>query len=741
MKNISKYLFLILFLSIIQKVSAQKISLIDLHTMASHKNWETSNKLLIAKGWDYYDSSQSDGEGYNKISWALGRNEYDNAKAKAWFYIYNFEGTPNKIMYRFRQKEVYSAISKQLSLNGYKLTGEEILNNRVVASYENKGFYLEIAYTREEDEKEDNYYENSSKKTYTVYEVTIYKKGGVYDPLNGIKKEYNDDGILISNYNLKDGKYDGVYTAYDSIGRFRTTYHFKMGSKEGAFSERIYLEGDTEYYHLEGSYINDEKEGKWVGKIITPTEKNTVQEFFYVKGKKEGLQKEAKQNQILFQNYKNDNLEGKSYEYLNISRQLFGGYSTLDTLKIKAYRNSETNYASNKLNGLAKYFDTTGSIVSEGVYKDSLKTGLWKYYHESIVDENDVLISCSKQLCKESNYIEGKLNGIQKQYSILNEIKIPCKENDQNTEDCTKTECISINEIATYKDGELNGPYELKHVNGELISKGNYSNEKRTGKWQINNESKFSLWLNKRTYETGQYTNDQREGKWERFDADNQLLESYTYSHDSINGEHISYVSNKPKEKKYFEDGKLLKIEELDTAGNIKKAYSFKNETESKFDCVFEETLPTGIYSSTYSFIKANKFQISPISFQLDFLSADTSVKKLNGLFEHKSLDDQTLEIGDYTAGIKTGNWEYYFYDQNIRVSYDYDGYGQITNESYYDLKQQIPFSGEFICENKDGLFEERKIKDGLRNGTTRYKDANDKTIKKESYKQGVLKE
>lgn len=738
--NKSKYLFLIVFLSIIQQLSAQKISLIDLHTMASHKNWETSNKLLIAKGWDYYDSSESDGEGYNKISWALGRNEYDDAKAKAWFYIYNFEGTPNKIMYRFRQKEVYGDISKQLSLNGYKLTGEEILNNRVVASYENKSFYLEIAYTREEDKKEDNYYENSNKKTYTVYEITIYKKGGVYDPLNGIKKEYNDDGILISNYNLKDGKYDGVYTAYDSIGRLKTTYHFKMGSKEGTFTEQIYLEGDTEYYHLEGLYLNDEKEGKWVGKIITPTEKNIVQEFFYIKGKKEGLQKEAKQNQILFRNYKNDNLEGKSHEYSNISRQFFGGYSTIDTLKIKAYKNSETTYVANKLSGFAKYFDPTGSLISEGVYQDSLKTGLWKYYHESIVDENNILISCSKQLYKESNYVEGKLNGIQKQYSFLDEIAIPCK-NDNNTEGCTETICISINEIATYKDDELDGNYELKRINGDLLSKGSYSNGKKTGKWIIYNNSDVSFWLNKKTYETGAYISNQKEGKWERFDAENELLESYKYSHDSITGEHIAYSANKAKERKYFDNGKLLKIEELDTAGNIKKTYSLKNETETKFDCVFEETLPTGIYSSTYSFNKIDKFKISPITFPLDFLSADSTTKKLNGLFEHRSLDNQTLEIGNYTSNTKTGNWEYYYYNQNVRTSYDYDGYGQITKEFYYDLKQQVPFSGEFAFQNKDGLFEERKIKDGLRNGTTRYKDVNDKTIKKESYKLGVLRE
>jgi hypothetical protein len=51
-------------------------------------------------------------------------------------------------------------------------------------------------------------------------------------------------------------------------------------------------------------------------------------------------------------------------------------------------------------------------------------------------------------------------------------------------------------------------------------------------------------------------------------------------------------------------------------------------------------------------------------------------------------------------------------------------------------------FSGEFIYNDEDnGIKEERKIKDGLRNGKTTYIDINtNKLIKKESYKNGELK-
>ncbi|WP_026726835.1 toxin-antitoxin system YwqK family antitoxin [Flavobacterium sasangense] len=238
-----KFIISIFSLVAVQNLSAQKITLNELHTMASYKNWETTNKFLITKGWDYYDSSESDGIGYNTISWAHGRNLYDDAKAKGWFYVYNYEGLPNKIMYRFRQKEFYNAIIQQVATNGYKLTDEEILDNRVVASYENKLFYLKIAYNREEDSDNDDdyYYGGSNKKTYTVYEVSIYKKGGVYDPNNGFKKDYDEYGNVISTYNLKDGKIEGLLTNYDSIGRVKRTANFKLGNLEGPSVENFYL--------------------------------------------------------------------------------------------------------------------------------------------------------------------------------------------------------------------------------------------------------------------------------------------------------------------------------------------------------------------------------------------------------------------------------------------------------------------------------------------------------------------
>ena len=739
----SNYYLSFLFLMLFQNVLSQKVTLNELHTMASFKNWETTNKFLINKGWDYYDSSESDGIGYNKITWAYGRNVYDNARASGWVYVNNYEGLPNMIMYRFRQKEYYNTIILQLTANAYKLTDEEILDNRVVASYENKSFYLKIAYNREEDNTEDdddNYYSNSNKKTYTVYEVTIYKKGGVYDPNNGIKKEYDDYGNLSTTYNLKDGKIEGLLTAYDSIGRIKRTAYFKLGNLEGPSVEKYYFDNNEDYYTIYGNFNNDQREGKWVGEIITPSGKNVVREFFYSNGKKEGLNKETKDDFILFKNYKNDVLDGKTYEYINIDRLLIGGYQTLDTINKNVKLFSVLEYKDNLLNGNSKYFDITGSIKAEGFYKDSLKTGLWKYYHDNVSDENNKPLEYSKKLFREANYVEGKLEGVQKRYSLLEKNKIPCEEGEENEEGCYETVCIYFNETANYSNDNLNGAYEIKGVDNELWSKGLYLDGKETGKWIIYGKSDYCLWLNKNSFETGIYLDGKKQGKWERYE-NNELLESYFYIDDIIDGEHITYTFNKPVEKKYFNKGKLNRLEKLDGSGNINKSYTIKNESLSKFDCTVLEHLATGTYTKTFSFMKSPDFTISPISFQIDFESTDADFKKLNGLFEHKSLDGKLISNGNYFSNVKTGNWDYYFYDQNVKATFSYDGYGVITSEYYYDLRRNEPFSDEFILKAEDGSYEERKIKDGVRNGTTRYKDAEDKTIKKESYKDGVLKE
>jgi antitoxin component YwqK of YwqJK toxin-antitoxin module len=739
MRIIRTLLFLTFFIYL-QNTFAQRLTLGELHTFASNKNWESTNKNLISQGWEYYQSTESDSIGYNQITWSFKRNDYSE-KANGWFYVYNIEGLPNKIMYRFRKKEYYTLLIKNLVPAGYKQTNEEIMNDRVIAYYENPLYYLQISYNKEEESDDDySYYTNN--KIYTVYEVSLYKKGGFYDPNNGLKTDYDENGSKSSSYTLKNGEMEGLYTSYDSIGRVRETVTYKKGIKEGISKIILYPDEGGNHLELKGTYKNDEQEGNWIGEVITPTEKRKVFDQNFINGKKEGLQKRIIRSEIIYENFKNDELNGKVLVYQSLKHMLVGGFAEMDTITNTTYKIKELNYQNNKLNGKAKYFDDFGSLISEGVYKDSLKTGIWKHYFPKIVDKNDVPVHYSEKLFLESNYLEGKLNGQEKRYAYIQMVKIPCDDTTEQKKDgfCYKDECFYISETCNYKDDELEGDYVLKKVNGDLVEKGSYSDGNKSGTWTEYNTSEICFWLEENTFETGLYVNDKKEYKWRRLDKNNTVLESYTYSNNKLEGEHIKYVDNKVVEKKYFKTGELFKQEFLDDNANVIKTYTIQNKNYNSLDCLYEYNNAKFKIKETYKYLVDVDFNINPIIFVSDFDKASNSRKILNGLYVKKTLDDKIIEFGNFSKGVKSGKWDYFDYEQNIKLSLDYSSDDVVKSEYYYDLKDNEPFSGEFEYKN-EGEFEERKVKNGIRNGTTRYKDAQGKTIKKESYKEGVIKE
>ena len=738
--RIIRILLILTLLINVQNAVSQRLTLGELHVFASNKNWESTNKNLISQGWEYFESAESDSISYNKITWSFKRNDYTE-KASGWFHVYNIEGLPNKIMYRFRQKEYYTLLIKNLVPAGYKQTNEEIMNDRVIAYYENPSYYLQISYNKEED-SDDDYSYYSTNKVYTVYEVSIFKKGGFYDPNNGFKTDYDENGSKSSSYTLKNGEIDGLYTSYDSIGRVTGTINYKKGIKEG-FSKTILYPNDTEnYFEFKGNYKNDTEEGNWIGELITSTGKNKVVDLHYINGKKEGLHKSISGSIISYKNYKNDELNGKVLEYQSIKHLLSGELAEMDTITNKVYKKNELFYVNDKLNGEAKYFDDFGFLESEGVYKDSLKTGLWKHYFPKIIDKNNVPVHYSEKLFLESNYLEGKLNGVEKRYAFIKDVKIPCEDTSEKNEDgfCYKKECYYIFETSNYIDDKLEGDYTFKKENGDLVIKGTYLNGQKSGTWTEYNTSKVCFWLENNTFETGSYINDTRERKWQRFDKNNHLLETYTYSDGMLEGEHVKYVNNKIAEKKYFKNDKLIKHEFIDDNSNVIKAYTVVNTNYNNLECLVEYNNGKHKIKETYKYLVDTDFNSNPINFVSDFDRASNSRKILNGLYVKKTLDDKIIEFGNFSKGVKSGKWDYFDYEQNIKLSLDYSSDDVVKSEYYYDLKDNEAFSGEFEYKN-EGEFEERKVKNGIRNGTTRYKDAEGKTIKKESYKEGMLKE
>jgi antitoxin component YwqK of YwqJK toxin-antitoxin module len=735
MKNsIPKFYSIILLFLIFNYSTAQKLSIADLHSMSANKNWETSNRELLSRGWEYYNSSVGDDEHYNTITWAYQRSYTEGNKANGWFYIYTFDGLPNKVTYRFRLKEYYLAIKKQLVVNGYKLDGEEILDERVIATYSNQNYFLQLTYSREETDEQE--YDNAG--SFTAYEITVFKKGGKFDPNNGKKQEFDAEGNLDAEYTLVNGNINGEVKNYNPDGTIDKISTYKLNINEGLTT---YLFYDTLNKNPRGKFFgmmkNNQMNGKWQFNVIENLLEKNLSYENYENGIKVGPFRKAKNDSIVLGNYKNDLLEGKYLVYCDLKRILTG--SIIDTDTTKLVKTSIGQFVANKKQGLWKNYHLSGLIESEGSYVDSLKTGKWNYYYDKYTDKNGIELENSQKLYLVRNYNLGKLDGESILYYNEEKEEVECDDGN-NIEKCYQKIFVKILEKSNYKNGILHGPYEISNDKNQVTFKGQYLDGEQSGRWTIKNDKIIGSDMEE-NFEIGNFQQGKRQGKWERFDLNNQIIASYNYTDDLLDGEQITFFKNKSSIKRNFDQGQFNNMTVFDSIGNKKTNYALYEISGTNYLCKVSSFELDKIAINTYKVSLAKDTIIRPKSFDSDFKELSETEKVLHGYHEVKSNDNNILEQGNYENNIKNGTWSNYYYDQNVKTEFDYAIDGSIQKEYYFDLKKKEPFSGEFIFKTEDSaITEERKIKEGVRNGTTRFLDSNDKTIKKESYKDGVLK-
>jgi antitoxin component YwqK of YwqJK toxin-antitoxin module len=741
---LKKYVFLVasmIFLG--ENTNAQRITLNELQTFCSNKNWETTNKSLLLQKWDYYNSTKGDDEHYDIITWANGRSYNNDTKATAWLYLYNYDDLPSRIMYRFRQKEYYTAMQSQLKTFGYGLTDESIYDEKVIATYENAVYVLKIAYKREMDDEEDSYYSSSEngKRTFTVYEASIYKKGGVYDPNNGSKKDYDEDGTLAFDYFLKNSKIEGKATRYNSDGQVTALFNFKNGNKHGKNSTYQFIEDSEIYVETIGTYKDGILNGKVIEYVITPDQKYIASIFTYKNDVLDGNAFQSRKSVIQEMHYKNNLLEGSYKEYLDMKSVFYGGLDRIDTLSMPSLLILEQNYRNDKLEGFAKRYDATGVKIAEGFYSDSLKTGTWKYYYDTITNEDGSYAEGSGALYRIANYENGMLAGASETFSASENVKINCSENADRDEECFNRVILYFHLISNYKEDELDGVYEMKRSNGELLSRGTYKMGVQDGKWMQYSISRFSDFdVVGRSYETGNYKNNEKEGLWERFDEAGALLEKYLYKSSKIDGKHTSYKNRKPVLYKYFTTERFNKFEVLENS-EVRRSVEILGEypNQYKLQDIFISEKGTELITLTID--KIGEFKTISNNFPNLYANLTPALKIKNGLYELTTKEKQILSTGNYEDNLKHGIWKDVFYNQNVLLTTMWR-LAIVESEAYWDTKKMEDFTGEFnYLDIQNGVTEERKIKNGRRHGATRYKDKNDKIIKKESYKEGVLRE
>jgi len=183
------------------------------------------------------------------------------------------------------------------------------------------------------------------------------------------------------------------------------------------------------------------------------------------KGKKHGLWKG------IYENTKNPKYEG-TFDHGNE----VGVFTFFDNKKPKTViATREFNPKDNSAYTI--FYDQLNNKVSEGKVVNKLYEGQWKYYHKA-----------SKSIMAIENYSNGKLEGLRSVFYPNGKIaeEMIYKNNLKNGVYKRYTESGIIIEESYYKNDQYDGLAFFRDADdGTIVSKGKFTNGKKTGIWQF----------------------------------------------------------------------------------------------------------------------------------------------------------------------------------------------------------------------------------------------------------------
>ncbi len=385
---------------------------------------------------------------------------------------------------------------------GYKPSTPKTINNDSDEDEDNIEYYLEEATNFEDGERNGTaitYYSNGKKRKELYY---------VNDNLDGIQKEWSEDGILEETTTYKNDKKEGLHQVFDESGILVETENYK----------------------------DDELNGQYISYWTKDTIKQTV-------------------------NYKNGLKIGKEYTYYE-SGKLATEANYIDDEKydglVAEYYEDGTilkkeNYKNNILDGdFEQYLWTSRELVAKGKYVNGKKDGLWRtentflFWHEVYFEEDE------DSSYVEINYKKGKNDGTANIYYLSGELQAKGKIDEQDNQTGLW--------IEYYKNGSKKS--EIEYPGRECM----FSNNKYWNIWDKNKkqivkdgEGIFNLYhANNKLKISGKIHNGLKEGVWNKYDtiglltSCNYFFPNELFSIDYPNG-------NNANEEDYEDEYKILK--------------------------------------------------------------------------------------------------------------------------------------------------------------------------------------
>ena len=356
----------------------------------------------------------------------------------------------------------------------------------------------------------------------------------------------------------------------------------------------------------------------------------------------------------------------------------------------------ELNLKNDELDGLQKYFDEKGNLEMEKMYSAGKLNGEKKEYYSN------------GNLNIVENYTDDVLNGLSSTYHSNGGKN--CELNFTNNERNGTLTCYYPNgtksSVITYTNGKLNGPYTLYNEVGDITLVTTYKNNEIDGNY-------IEYFDGKILKAEGNYSNGILQGSYKNYYVNKKLASESFYTKGKIS-KNINYLFTGTKSSELIFNDK----EEIES-------YSYFNPKEEKY---FEEKYKGGKLKSGLQYSSTNP--------------KPTEINLTKKEFTISSLENKKQITGFFDKDKKTGVWNYYFTNGNLKIKENYLNGNQTGLAYNYNYRGQLQSISNYKNDALDGIYDiydngilsqVSHYSNGVHNGpyTTFYPDG---TIKTEGF-------
>ena len=339
----------------------------------------------------------------------------------------------------------------------------------------------------------------------------------------------------------------------------------------------------------------------------------------------------------------------------------------------------------NKKEGKFKLLDELGNSSGELQLKNDELDGLQLYFDDK------------GNLEMQKTYSAGKLNGEKKEYYSNGNISLV----ENYKDDLLHGQSTSFhlnggkNCELNFTNGERDGTLTCFYPNGTKSSLITYANGKLNGQYFIYNE------LGDITVATT-YKNDEIDGKYMQYFDGKIIKAEGDYVNGKSQGSYTKYYSNNKLEfESFYTNGKITKTINYYFNGTIASELIFNNEEElesysyfnPKGEKYFEEKYKSGELKSGLQYSYENPK--NPIEINL--------TKKA---FSIASLENKKQITGFFEKGKKTGEWNYYFNNGNLKFKENYLNGMQTGMCHSYNNSAQLLTISHYKNDALNGVYE-----------------------------------